>query len=232
MPRAAATSTDSRLVLEFPADGAYRVAVTSFRAGETGAYRLAGRACPPPMSRSPRAGRGRSRSAIGQTRATARLARGRRPPRLGRISPTATASRARRGQRVRDRAHRRQDRHLSDARAARTAPRTPMTTPRSTASPRSTAGSTPCSPRTATMSITVTSYRPGRDRRLSAEPRAEPGPPRQIGVPGGAAGDRPAGRRLRLWRADQQSAQHRRRRARALQQPARRRPAPSGEPAC
>jgi Caspase domain/Bacterial pre-peptidase C-terminal domain len=34
-------STDSRLVLQLPADGAYRVAVTSFRPGETGAYRLA-----------------------------------------------------------------------------------------------------------------------------------------------------------------------------------------------
>ena len=35
-----AQALDSRLVLEFPADGAYRVAVTSFRPGETGAYRL------------------------------------------------------------------------------------------------------------------------------------------------------------------------------------------------
>lgn len=33
-------SLDSRLVLEFPADGAYRVAVTTFRPGETGSYRL------------------------------------------------------------------------------------------------------------------------------------------------------------------------------------------------
>ena len=32
--------TNSRLVLEFPADGAYRVSVTSFRPGESGAYRL------------------------------------------------------------------------------------------------------------------------------------------------------------------------------------------------
>lgn len=33
-------SLHSRLVVEFPADGAYRVAVTSFRGGEVGAYRL------------------------------------------------------------------------------------------------------------------------------------------------------------------------------------------------
>jgi hypothetical protein len=33
-------STDSRLVLELPADGAYRVAATSFRPGGTGRYRL------------------------------------------------------------------------------------------------------------------------------------------------------------------------------------------------
>lgn len=35
-----AGSTNSRLVIQFPADGAYRVSVTSYRAGETGAYRL------------------------------------------------------------------------------------------------------------------------------------------------------------------------------------------------
>jgi len=35
-----AETTNSRLVLQFPADGAYRVSVTSFRPGETGAYRL------------------------------------------------------------------------------------------------------------------------------------------------------------------------------------------------
>lgn len=33
-------NTNSRLVLQLPADGTYRVSVTSFRAGETGAYRL------------------------------------------------------------------------------------------------------------------------------------------------------------------------------------------------
>jgi len=33
-------STDSRLLIELPADADYRVAVTSFRPGETGAYRL------------------------------------------------------------------------------------------------------------------------------------------------------------------------------------------------
>jgi hypothetical protein len=33
-------SLDSRLILQLPADGAYRVSVTSFRSGETGPYRL------------------------------------------------------------------------------------------------------------------------------------------------------------------------------------------------
>ncbi len=33
-------ATDSRIVVQLPADGAYRVAVTSFRPGESGAYRL------------------------------------------------------------------------------------------------------------------------------------------------------------------------------------------------
>jgi len=36
----AGESTDSRLVMALPADGDYRVAVTTFRPGETGAYRL------------------------------------------------------------------------------------------------------------------------------------------------------------------------------------------------
>lgn len=36
----AGESTNSRLVLQFPEDGTYRVSVTSFRSGETGAYRL------------------------------------------------------------------------------------------------------------------------------------------------------------------------------------------------
>ena len=34
-------ATDSRIVFEVPADGAYRIAATSYRPGETGAYRLA-----------------------------------------------------------------------------------------------------------------------------------------------------------------------------------------------
>lgn len=39
-------SLDSRIVMELPADGAYRVAVTSYRPGETGAYRLSASAAP------------------------------------------------------------------------------------------------------------------------------------------------------------------------------------------
>lgn len=42
------SSTNSRLVLALPADGTYRVSVTSFRSGETGAYRL--QAATPPAS--------------------------------------------------------------------------------------------------------------------------------------------------------------------------------------
>ena len=74
----------------FPADGAYRVAVTSFRAGETGAYRLQASTPAADVAVS-RAGRRRSRSRIG--------ADDQRPPRPGRrprrpsgASPTATAS--------------------------------------------------------------------------------------------------------------------------------------------
>ena len=64
--------------------------------------------------------------------------------------------------------------------------------------------------------VTVTSYRPGEtgDYELSIRPSA--GHPRQIGVPGGRAGDRAAGRRLGLWRAGQQSAGDRCRCAGAL----------------
>ena len=45
-PGGAAGALHSRLVMELPSDGRYRVAVTTFRAGETGAYRLSA-AVPP-----------------------------------------------------------------------------------------------------------------------------------------------------------------------------------------
>ena len=45
-------AVNSRIVLEFPADGAYRVSVTSFRPGEIGGLPAAGRQFPPPTSRS------------------------------------------------------------------------------------------------------------------------------------------------------------------------------------
>ncbi len=79
--------------------------------------------------------------------------------------------------------------------------------------------------------IVVTTYPAGHDRRLPAQPAAEPRPAAPGERAGRTARDRLAGRRLRLWRTDEQSRQYRRRRARALQQPAQRRHAPSGEPA-
>ena len=89
-------SVDSRLVLEFPADGAYRIMATSFRPGETGAYRLqaslpaAGTAVTAPVAAQP--------IAIGAT-VDGRLERG-----DGRLASGEYTDhyrfRARRGQRV------------------------------------------------------------------------------------------------------------------------------------
>ena len=45
-PGGASGALHSRLVMELPSDGRYRVAVTTFRAGETGAYRLSAAAPP------------------------------------------------------------------------------------------------------------------------------------------------------------------------------------------
>jgi hypothetical protein len=171
----------SRLVLVLPADGAYRVAVTSFRAGETGAYRL--QASTPAADVAASAPVAAAPVAIGST-INGRLAAG-----DGREGSGAFADRfrfhARRGQRVA---------------IALTADK--MDTVLELARPdgtRDVSDDTRVDGRTSTNSridtvlaedgdyvITVTSYRPGEagDYRLSLAP--SPGHPRQIGVPGGA----------------------------------------------
>ena len=72
-------SLNSRLVLEFPADGAYRVAVTTFRPGETGAYRLEASEAAAGVQVSTASVPSRSRSAeastAGSRKATARSRR-------------------------------------------------------------------------------------------------------------------------------------------------------------
>jgi len=171
----------SRIVFEVPADGAYRVAATSFRAGETGAYRLqasvpaAGVALSPPLAADP--------IALGAT-IVGRLAEG-----DGRESSGAFADRyrfhARRGERV-----------------AIALGSDKMDTVLRLARPdgsEDVSDDTRVDGRTSTDSridtvlaedgdyvVTVTSYRPGEtgSYRLSLAP--SPGHPRQIGVPGGA----------------------------------------------
>ena len=172
---------------QFPADGAYRVSVTSFRSGETGAYRLQAVAPAADVAvTAPRAGRADPRSA---PTVNGRLAAGDGRLGSGEYSDRYRFS-ARRGQRVRDRAHRRQDRHLSDARAAPTAPQDAN-------DDTEVDGETSINSRIDTVLaedgdyvIVATSYRAERDRRLSAEPRAEPGPAAPDRRAGRAAGDR------------------------------------------
>ncbi|HMG47333.1 MAG TPA: caspase family protein [Allosphingosinicella sp.] len=171
----------SRLVLVFPADGAYRVAVTSFRAGETGAYRL--QASTPAADVAASAPVAAAPVAIGST-INGRLAEG-----DGREGSGAFADRfrfhARRGERV-----------AIALSADKLDPVLQLARPDGT---RDVSDDTRVDGRTSTNSridtvlaedgdyvITVTSYRPGEagDYRLSLAP--SPGHPRQIGVPGGA----------------------------------------------
>jgi hypothetical protein len=171
----------SRLVFQIPADGAYRVAATSFRAGETGLYRLqasvpaAGVAVSAPVAAAP--------IAIGAA-IEGRLAEG-----DGREASGAFTDRyrfhARRGQRV-----------AIALTAAKLDPVLHLARPDGS---EDVSDDTQVDGRTSTDSridtvlaedgdyvVTVTSYRPGEsgDYRLSLAP--SPGHPRQIGVPGGA----------------------------------------------
>jgi len=173
-------STDSRIVFELPADGSYRVAATSFRPGETGAYRLsasvpaANVAVSTPVAAAP--------IAIGQA-VTGRLGEG-----DGRLASGEYTDRyrfsARRGQRV-----------TISLEGTKLDPYLLLARPDGTSDANDDSrvdGETSLNSRIDTVLaedgdyvITVTTYRPGEtgDYRLSLAPSA--GHPRQIGVPGG-----------------------------------------------
>jgi len=173
-------STDSRLVFELPADGAYRVAATTFRPGETGSYRLAASvpaadvAVTAPVAAQP--------IAIGQT-VNGRLAEG-----DGRLSSGEYTDHyrfsARRGQRV-----------TITLTGAKLDPYLLLARPDGTSDANDDSnvdGESSLNSRIDTVLaedgdyvITVTSYRAGEtgDYRLSLA--QSPGHPRQIGVPGG-----------------------------------------------
>jgi hypothetical protein len=171
----------SRIVLQFPADGAYRVSATSFRAGETGAYRLqtsvpaANVRVTAPVAAEP--------IAIGRT-VNGRLAEG-----DGREGSGAFADRfrfrAQRGQRV-----------TISLTAGKMDPVLRLSRPDGTqdvSDDTTVNGETSTNSRLDTVLsedgdyvVTVTSYRAGEsgDYQLTLAP--SPGHPRQIGVPGGA----------------------------------------------
>jgi hypothetical protein len=177
----AGESLNSRIVLQFPSDGAYRVAVTSFRSGESGPYRLeasepaAGAAVTAPVAAEP--------IALGAT------INGRLGGSDGRQASGAFADRyrfhARRGQRVTIAlGSGKIDTVLRLARPDGT---------EDVSDDTNVNGETSTDSRLDTVLaedgdyvVTVTSYRSGEtgDYRLSLAPSA--GHPRQIGVPGGA----------------------------------------------
>jgi len=174
-------SLNSRIVIQFPSDGQYRVSVTSFRAGETGAYRL--QASAPAANVPITAPVAAAPIAIGTT-IDGRLGQG-----DGRESSGAFADRyrfhAQRGQRVTIAvASGKIDTVLQLGRPDGT---------QDVSDDTRIDGHTSTDSRLDTVLaedgdyvVTVTSYRPGEagDYRLSLT--QSPGHPRQIGVPGGA----------------------------------------------
>jgi hypothetical protein len=177
----AGESRNSRIVLQFPSDGIYRVAVTSFRPGESGPYRLqaavpaADAAVTIPVAADP--------IAVGAT-VSGRLGGG-----DGREASGAFADRfrfhARRGQRV--------TLALASDKIDTVLRLTRPDGSEDESDDILVNGATSTDSRLDTVLaddgdyvITVTSFRPGEtgDYRLSLAPSA--GHPRQIGVPGGA----------------------------------------------
>jgi hypothetical protein len=173
-------STDSRLVFELPADGAYRISATTFRPGETGRYRLtasapaANVAVTTPVAAQP--------IRIGQT-LSGQLAQGDGRLGSGEYTDHYRFS-ARRGQRV-----------TITLIGGKLDPYLLLARPDGSSDANDDSqidGQPSLNSRIDTVLaedgdyvITVTSYRPGEtgDYRLSIVP--SPGHPRQIGVPGG-----------------------------------------------
>ena len=173
---------NSRIVLQFPTDGAYRVSVTSFRPGETGAYRL--------QASAPAANVAVTMPVAAQPIALGATINGRLGPGDGRASDGSYEDRYRfhgvRGQRVTISLS--ADKMDTVLRLAR-----PDGTEDVSDDTRLPNGQTSTNSRLDTVLaedgdyvITATSYRSGEtgDYRLTLAPSA--GHPRQIGVPGGA----------------------------------------------
>ena len=177
-----AETTNSRLVLQFPSDGAYRVSVTSFRSGETGAYRL--------QASAPAANAAITMPVAAQPIAIGAAVDGRLAQGDGRRGDGSFEDRYRfhavRGQRVTiSLSSSKMDTVLRLAR--------PDGTEDVSDDTRLPNGETSTDSRLDTVLaedgdyvVTATSYREGEtgDYRLTLAP--SPGHPRQIGVPGGA----------------------------------------------
>ncbi len=175
-----ADTRDSRLVVEFPADGVYRLAVTSFRPGETGAYRL---------QAAPAAGDAAvARPEPAQPIAIGARIDGRLEAGDGRLSSGEFADRyrfsARRGQRIRAELEAGKfDTYLMLHRPDGS--RDENDDSGSEAAPSTDSRIDTVLAEDGEYVLVVTSFRPGEsgDYRLTLVP--SPGLPRQAGVPGG-----------------------------------------------
>ena len=179
--QASGESTDSRLVLELPADGAYRVAVTSFRPGETGAYTL--RAAPPPAGAAVSAPERAEPIRIGAT-VDGRLAEG-----DGRLAAGEYVDRyrftARRGQRVRiEMSSDKMDTYLQLHRPDGTRDANDDTEVNGRPSLNSRIDTVLAED--GDYVISATTYRPNMTGAYRLSLVQSPGLPRQAGVPGGA----------------------------------------------
>jgi hypothetical protein len=206
-------SRSSRLITEFPADGAYRIAVTTYRPGETGRYRL--------QAAAPTAGSPMARPEPAEPIAIGATINGRLVESDGRLASGEHVDRyrfsARRGQRIR-----------AELSAGKFDTYLILRRPDGTQDDNDDSevnGETVTDSRIDTVLsedgdhvLIVTSYRPGE--------RGRSAPGRRAGWP---ARPGPARRSLRLWRPHRQPPQHGRGCAAAVRKPSRRRPAPSGE---